>query len=71
MTTFVDARGFSCPQPALMARRALAEGRFPIQVLVDSGAARENVTRLAERAGCQVEVETNAAGEFVLTIRKQ
>jgi len=69
MATVVDARGFSCPQPVILVQRAMAAGRYPIEVLVDSGAARDNVTRMAERAGCRVQCE--AAGDgFKLTLSK-
>jgi tRNA 2-thiouridine synthesizing protein A len=53
---FVDARGLSCPQPAILARKAIEVGLFPIEVLVDSVASQENVRRLAESAGCKVTV---------------
>jgi len=51
MTTTVDARGFSCPQPVIMAQRAIAEGKFPVEVLVDTVTSRENVRRMAEKQG--------------------
>jgi len=57
MTKKVDARGFSCPQPVIMTRRAIEEGEFPIEVLVETVTSRENVRRAAEKLGCQVEVE--------------
>jgi tRNA 2-thiouridine synthesizing protein A len=57
MATVVDARGLSCPQPVILVRKAMEAGEYPIEVLVDGGAARENVTRMAERAGCQVQCE--------------
>ena len=57
MTKKVDARGFSCPQPVIMTRRAIEEGQFPIEVLVETVTSRENVRRASEKLGCQVEVE--------------
>ena len=32
----VDARGLSCPQPVILARKAIEAGRFPIEVLVET-----------------------------------
>lgn len=56
MTT-IDARGLSCPQPALLTRNALRQaGRGEIHVLVDTETARDNCTRVARREGWQVEV---------------
>ncbi len=69
MTTIVDARGLSCPQPVILTRRAIQAGEFPIEVLVETVTSRENVRRAAEKAGLQVHVE-EVGGEFKLTITK-
>jgi len=69
MTTTVDARGLSCPQPVILTRRAIQAGEFPIEVLVETVTSRENVRRLAEKAGLQVRVE-EVGDEFKLTIWK-
>ena len=69
MTTTVDARGFSCPQPVIMTRKAIQDGQFPIEVLVETVTSRENVRRASEKLGCQVEIE-EMGDEFKLTIWK-
>lgn len=69
MAREVDARGLSCPQPVILARKAIQEGNFPIEVLVETVTSRENVRRMAEKVGCQVQVE-ETGGEFKLTIAK-
>ncbi len=69
MTKQVDARGYSCPQPVIMARSALQEGEFPIEVLVETVTSRQNVRRASERLGCRVEVE-EVGDEFKLTLTK-
>ena len=69
MATIVDARGFSCPQPVIMTRKAIQAGEFPIEVLVETVTSRENVRRVAEKAGLQVRVE-EVGDEFKLTITK-
>ena len=69
MTTTVDARGLSCPQPVILARNAVQGAKFPIEVLVDSVTSRENVRRMAERAGLKVRVE-QVEDEFRLTISR-
>jgi TusA-related sulfurtransferase len=53
----VDARGLSCPQPVLLARKAIREGQFPIEVLVETVTSRENVRRASEKLGCQVAIQ--------------
>jgi len=65
----VDARGLSCPQPVILARKAIDAGQFPIEVLVESVTSRENVRRMAERAGCTVAV-AEMGDEFKLTLSK-
>jgi len=67
MTTTVDARGLSCPQPVILTRQAIAAGAFPVEVLVDTVTSRENVRRAAEKAGLQVQVEA-VGEEFKLTL---
>ena len=69
MTTKVDARGLSCPQPIMLAQQAMQAGEFPIEVWVDSVTSRENVRRIAERKGYTVIVQEQNS-EFVLTISK-
>jgi tRNA 2-thiouridine synthesizing protein A len=65
----VDARGLSCPQPVILARKAIEAGQFPIEVLVETVTSRENVRRMAEKAGCKVAV-MQAGDEFRLTLTK-
>ena len=65
----VDARGLSCPQPVLLARKAMEAGPFPIEVLVETVTSRENVRRMAEKAGCTVTVAEMGDG-FKLTLSK-
>jgi TusA-related sulfurtransferase len=65
----VDARGLSCPQPVILARKAIDDGQFPIEVLVESVTSRENVRRMAEKAGCTVAI-VGMGDEFKLTLSK-
>lgn len=57
MATVVDARGLSCPQPVIITRNAMKQaGKGPIEVLVETGTSRDNVSRMARKEGWQVEV---------------
>lgn len=68
MQTKVDARGLSCPQPVIMAQKAIANGNFPIEVYVDTVTARENVRRMAEKHGCKIEIlQQNDEFKLVIT----
>jgi TusA-related sulfurtransferase len=67
----VDARGLSCPQPALLARKALdsISGGI-VHVLVDSATARDNIVRVAEKAGIKATVLNMPDGSFQLSMTK-
>lgn len=69
MAVQVDARGLSCPQPVILTRRAIDGGEFPIEVLVETVTSRENVRRMAQKAGCTVGIE-EMNDEFKLLISK-
>jgi tRNA 2-thiouridine synthesizing protein A len=59
----IDARGFSCPQPALMTRQALQKAKQgTIEVLIDTTTALENITRLAKNLGWKLTVESLQGG---------
>lgn len=71
MSTQVDARGLSCPQPVLMTIDAIkAEKKGEIEVVVDTETSRENVSRAAENKGWNVTEVAEEAGVFRITIRK-
>lgn len=67
----VDARGLSCPQPVLEAKRVIDEQLSDhFRVLVDSETSRENVSRFARNKGFQVEVRENGTEQFEIEIRR-
>ncbi len=69
MSVQIDARGLSCPQPVILSKQAILAGQFPIDVLVDSVTSRENVRRMAEKAGCKVWIE-EVGSEFKMELSK-
>ena len=69
--TTVDARGLSCPGPAVAAKKAIkAQGSGRIEVMVDSGTARDNITRIAEGDGWKVTAEEIGGGGHKLLLEK-
>ncbi|HPI23702.1 MAG TPA: sulfurtransferase-like selenium metabolism protein YedF [Spirochaetota bacterium] len=68
MSTVIDARGLSCPQPVINAKRAL-ESDDSIVVIVDNRTAVENVSRMAASMGCAVDVDEKGDGIY-LSIRR-
>jgi len=58
----IDAQGLPCPQPVILARKALAEGGFEtLEILVDDAASRENLLKFAAYAQCDVDVVDTGA----------
>jgi selenium metabolism protein YedF len=69
MSAVVDARGLACPQPVIKTRAAL-QAHDAVTTIVDNATSQQNVTRMAEKAGCTVTAETRDDGIY-LEIRKQ
>jgi len=70
MNQSIDVRGLSCPLPAVAVRKKLLEMKNGVlEVLVDTGTSRDNITRMAVNASCKVEVKEEG-GEYLLTISK-
>ena len=69
MSTTIDARGLSCPQPVLMTMDEIkkkTEGE--IIVVVDSEASKETVSRAAASQGCGVKKISQDGDEYRITI---
>ena len=64
----IDCRNMACPTPVVTVKRALEEAAGEsVQVLLDAGAPRENVTRFAANRGFAV-AETAVEGGYALLI---
>jgi selenium metabolism protein YedF len=63
MKRTVDARGLNCPQPVILAKKALEDSEN-IVVIVDNKTAMENVRRLGAKLGCAIEIESAGESEF-------
>ena len=71
MSTIVDARGLSCPQPVLMTLeeiKKLAKGE--IEVLVDTDTSKENVSRAAESQKWEVKDIQEDGEDYRIKIKK-
>ena len=71
MSTTIDARGLSCPQPVLMTMDEMKKvNKGEIMILVGTDTSKENVSRSAESQGWQVkDVQTEGSG-YRITIGK-
>jgi len=67
----VDARGLSCPQPVMLTSKAINKlSKGTIEVLVDSGTSRDNVSRLGKYSGWAVTVEAQPEGIYRIVLKK-
>jgi len=67
----IDARGLSCPQPAMLANQAVKKAiGGTIEILVDSGTARDNVSRAGAHAGWMITVEDQLDGSYRVLFTK-
>ena len=63
----VDARGLSCPEPALMAGAAFDDHPDePVKVIVSWATAKVNVSEIARRKGRAVAVERDGDDYIVI-----
>jgi tRNA 2-thiouridine synthesizing protein A len=66
----VNCCGYSCPEPVIMARKAMmAAGQGELFVKVSTAVARDNVTRAAKSLGWTTEVQD--AGDYYLLSLKR
>ena len=71
MSTTIDTRGLSCPQPVLMFLTAVkGDDHGPFIVLVDNDASLENVSRAAHNRGFEVTATAENDGVTRLDITK-
>lgn len=66
----IDARGLSCPQPVILARRALLAEANDVTVIVDNDIARDNVVGMAKKEGFATRVEPRADGIYLHLARQ-
>jgi len=66
----IDTRGLSCPLPVVAVRNKLLEMKKGIlEVLVDTGTSKDNITRMATSAGWKVEIREESE-EYLMVISK-
>jgi TusA-related sulfurtransferase len=71
MTTTIDARGLSCPQPVLLTLEAMKKkAAGQLTVLVDTDTSKENVLRAAASQGWQEAGVQEQGGEYQITLNK-
>ena len=72
MSTTVDARGLSCPQPVLLTLEAMKKiSQGQLTILVDTDTSKENVLRAAASLGWQEGGVQEQAGEYQIIVHKE
>ena len=72
MSSVVDARGLSCPQPVLMTMNEINTVKGgQIVILVDTDTSKENVSRAAKTQGWQVTELLEEGTGYRITISKE
>lgn len=67
----LDARGLSCPEPAMLTREALlALGSGTLVVLTDSFTSRTNIERTGKLTGWKAEITQDADQTYRVTLTK-
>jgi TusA-related sulfurtransferase len=67
----IDARGLSCPEPAMLTRKALlALGSGTLVVLTDSYTSCTNIERTGKLAGWKAEITQDADETHHITLTK-
>jgi tRNA 2-thiouridine synthesizing protein A len=68
----IEVSGLSCPLPVVKVREKLLEMKKGVlEVQVDNGTAKDNITRMAKEAGWKVKLEVQEEGEgYLLSISK-
>ncbi len=65
----VDAKGLECPQPVLLAKKALEE-TAGVEISVDNETAVENLKRLGTKLKCGLNIDEKEDGTFTVTLMK-
>jgi selenium metabolism protein YedF len=69
MERIIDTRGLACPEPVILAKKAIEEAK-EVLVIADNDEAVENIRRLANKMGCAIAIEREAAGTFRIRLNR-
>ncbi len=70
MSNNIDARGLSCPQPVVLCQKKIkGTSARQFEVIVDTQTACDNISRMAEKNGWDVNIK-NEADDIVLSLTK-
>ena len=65
---FLDLRGMECPKPVVETKRSIQEGKFPIKIVVNGQAPKENIARMLDGISADYQKHTESGEtEFVIS----
>lgn len=65
----IDVRGFSCPEPLILTRKALDRNPAGIIVLLDNATVKDNVARFAKILGYETKIRKSNK-EYLITLSR-
>ena len=66
----VNAKGLACPQPVVLAKKAL-ESHEQVRVIVDNDTALENIKRLGTKLDCDIKVEKKKDNIYEINLKRK
>lgn len=67
----IDARGYACPKPVIMAKRAISENNTEqLLIKVDNEIATENLRKMADQLGYKSTVIENSKNDYEVHLKK-
>lgn len=66
----IDTRGLSCPQPVIMTTQAVKDALKDFEVLVDSEASLENVSRFLQSRHYGIVVEDKTDHKVIRAVKQ-
>lgn len=67
----IDARGYACPRPVIMTKRAISENNLEeVLVRVDNEVATENLKKMADQLGYETSIVENSKTDYEVHLKK-
>ena len=65
----VDARGLSCPQPVMLAQKAINDGSSDFEIYLNSDVSKENMLRFAAKNKMTADVKEEN-GDYIIRLHR-
>ncbi len=65
----VDARGLSCPQPVMLAQKAINDGSSDFEIYLNSDVSKENMLRFAAKNKMATDIKEEN-GDYIIRLHR-